>query len=248
MNILIISDNKFLVENFYRLIVQKKLNDKHHWQFTCSKTNIVLLNDTTLPVPIKSIDVKNDYTSLIGKFDLIFSLHCKQLFPAELVNKVKCINVHPGYNPYNRGWFPQVFSILNNYKAGATIHEIDELLDHGVIIAQKEVVIESYDTSLSAYEKIQQAEVELLNENLENILRNTYQTIVSEEGNVNLKKDFNALLKIDLDKKVTMHEAIDYLRAMSHGNYKNAYFIDKKTGSKIFANLNLQKEETKSNK
>lgn len=78
---------------------------------------------------------------------------------------------------------------------------------------------------------------------MENILSNKYKTILpAEEGNINLKKDFNALCEVDLDKPVTMGEAIDYLRAMTHGNYKNAYFIDKNTGSKIFVAIQLEKE------
>ena len=170
MNVFIISDNKFLIESFAQIVKEKELDKTHRFNFACSKINQTLFSDTSLSVKLESIDMKNDYASLIGKYELIFSLHCKQLFPAELVNKVKCINVHPGFNPYNRGWFPQVFSILNGFKSGATIHEIDEQLDHGNIIAQKEVAIEQYDTSLSAYEKIQATEIELLKENIDSIL------------------------------------------------------------------------------
>ncbi|MBP6730578.1 MAG: dTDP-4-amino-4,6-dideoxyglucose formyltransferase [Chitinophagales bacterium] len=240
MNILLISDNKFLIEAFNNLVQRKGLSGQHSFHYVCSPVNKSLLADTSLPVPLGSIDMKNDYRELIGKYELIFSLHCKQLFPAELVNKVRCINVHPGLNPYNRGWFPQVFSILNGKKAGATIHEIDEELDHGAVIVQKGITIEAHDTSLTAYEKIQQAEVELLDEHLEAIIANTYQSFLpAEEGNVNLKKDFNALCKIDLDKQVTMKEAIDYLRAMTHGDYANAWFTDA-NGKKVYVKITLQ--------
>jgi len=174
---------------------------------------------------------------------LVLSLHCKQLFPAEMVKSIRCINVHPGYNPHNRGWFPQVFSILNNKKAGASIHEIDEQLDHGAIICQQEVQIEKWDTSLTAYLKIQDVEVQLLRENLTAILEGNYKTHVPiEEGNINLKKDFDSLCKIDLEKHVTMSKAIDYLRALTHGNYKNGYFIDENTGKKIYVTISLTPE------
>ncbi|MBL0309831.1 MAG: dTDP-4-amino-4,6-dideoxyglucose formyltransferase [Bacteroidetes bacterium] len=188
--------------------------------------------------------MKSEWKELAETYDLIFSLHCKQLFPAELVGSVKCINVHPGLNPFNRGWYPQVFSILNKKKSGATIHEIDEQLDHGPIIAQKEVVIEKWDTSLSAYNKILNAEVDLLNENLEKIIEGNYTPFrPKEEGNVNLKKDFNALREIDLNKQVSMEEAIDYLRAMSHGEYKNAWFLDPTSGKKVYVSIDLETQE-----
>jgi methionyl-tRNA formyltransferase len=237
--ILVLSDNEYLIKAFHSLIssFENVLVD-----YTCSPQNDSLLSNQNLPVRISALNVKESWTQL--DYDLIFSLHCKQLFPSGLVKKIRCINVHPGFNPYNRGWFPQVFSILNGMKAGATIHEIDEELDHGAIIAQKEVEIEPWDTSLSAYNKIQQAEVELLKTTLGNIISNNYETrVLAQEGNINLKKDFNSLCKIDLDKKVAMQEAIDYLRAMSHGNYKNAYFIDKKTGGRVFVSIELKKDE-----
>ncbi len=239
-NILIVSDNFFLINAFQSLVEGINGIDV---SYTCSKSNIALLENKLLKVKIEPIELKKNYLEVIKKYDLVFSLHCKQLFPNELVHSVKCINVHPGLNPYNRGWFPQVFSILNVMKAGATIHEIDEQLDHGAIIAQKEIIIEKWDTSLTAYNKIQAAEIELLKENLPSILEGNYKSNhAKEEGNVNLKKDFNALCVIDLEKQVTMNEAIDYLRAMTHGHYKNAYFIDKETEKKVFVSIDLKPE------
>ena len=240
-NILVVSDNQFLVEAFHKITTTLTGITV---TYTCSPQNTALLNNTSLPVTITPLSVKTDWKQL--NYDLIFSLHCKQLFPEELVKKTKCINVHPGLNPNNRGWFPQVFSILNGKKSGATIHEIDEQLDHGRIIAQCEVPIARHDTSLTAYLKIQDAEVELLKENIGAILNNTYTAWQpDEEGNINLKKDFNALCKIDLNKQVTMAEAIDYFRAMTHGQYQNAYYIDPVTGDKVFVSVQFKVEKSK---
>ena len=241
--ILVISDNPVLISNFHQLIlVYKNLEI----DYCCSKGNAVLLNDKTLPVKINVVDVKEQCGDIAKQYDLIFSLHCKQLFPAALVSRVKCINVHPGYNPYNRGWFPQVFSILNKLPVGATIHEIDELLDHGAIIARREAEINSWDTSLDIYNRVQQMETTLLKENLASILQGTYNTVNPEqEGNINLKKDFNDLCKLDMNMEMTMGEAINRLRALTHGKYDNAFFIDPQTGSKVYVKISLEKENQK---
>jgi len=240
---LVISDNTFLIKEFHQLM--SSYNDVVV-DYSCTRSNSALLNDTTLPVKIQPVDVKSEYSDIAVKYDLIFSLHCKQLFPAQLVAKVKCINVHPGYNPNNRGWFPQVFSILNKLPVGATIHEIDEQLDHGAIIARREVEMNVWDTSSDIYTRVQQAEVELLKENIATILQGTYKTIKpEEEGNVNLKKDFNSLCKLDLDKEMTLGHAIDLLRALTHDKYANAYFMDPKTGSKVYVKISLEKEGQK---
>jgi methionyl-tRNA formyltransferase len=238
--LLVISDNLFLINAFHGLA---RNFEGLTVDYACTKSNLALLNDTSLVVKIKTVDVKTEYESIAKQHDLIFSLHCKQMFPSELVRKVKCINVHPGYNPFNRGWFPQVFSIINNLKAGATIHEIDEQLDHGAIIARREVKIHSWETSIDVYYRVQLLEVELLKENLGHILSGSYHTFEpEEEGNVNLKKDFNDLCRLDMNKEMTMGSAINHLRALTHGKYANAFFIDPETGLKVYVKISLNKE------
>ena len=83
----------------------------------------------------------------------------------------------------------------------------------------------------------------MLKRYLPEILENKYSVTRPEnEGNLFLKKDFNELLKIDLDQKYSAAELIDRLRALTHDEYNNAYFIDRKTGKKIFIGIILKKE------
>jgi hypothetical protein len=46
------------------------------------------------------------------------------------------------------------------------------------------------------------------------------------------------LLEIDLEREGTFGEFIDILRALTHGEYKNAYFIDKNK-NKIFISIDM---------
>lgn len=163
---------------------------------------------------LKDIDFDDCYD-----FDMIFSLHCKKIFPKELVTRVKCINVHPGYNPYNRGMFPHVWSIINGLPAGATIHEMDEGIDTGLIIAQRHIPITPHDTSETLYNRIVDAELSLLTLNLGAILENDYlPTRPVERGNYNSLEDFKNLCNITDEHQNT----INLLRALTHGDYKNA--------------------------
>jgi len=243
-NVLIISDNIEQCAQFENII--DKLNRPEvNWTFAMSPfTNkqifIERLKRNVLVVDLKD---ENIIEQIILKYDLIFSIHCKQIFPETLVNKVKCINVHPGYNPINRGWYPQVFAIINNLPIGATIHEIDKDLDHGDIIERAFVPKEISDTSETLYNKVINAEINLIQNNIEKILNNAYKTISPEnEGNIFLKKDFNKLCELDLNEKMSTLEFINKLRALTHGNYKNAYFIDSETGKKVFVSIDLKKE------
>lgn len=221
---LLLSDKQFLFEEITKLI-HKKYPDYF------SKLDLVF--------PSNTVDVKQDYEELVLKYDLIISVHCQQIFPKNLVNAIPCINLHPGYNPYNRGWYPHVFSMINKLPTGATLHLMDKYLDHGAIIAQKKVDIKSFDTSKEVYDKIFDLELELFDENFLDIINLSFKTYNPKKGNLNFKKDYYKLLNIDLSKKATYGEVIDYLRAVTHSDYNNAYFIDAE-GKKIFVKLCLE--------
>ncbi|MCC5660047.1 dTDP-4-amino-4,6-dideoxyglucose formyltransferase [Nostoc sp. XA010] len=241
-NNLIIGDNSNLLKRIFEILEEKHLNQYAEFSYVCSPQT-----DIELPFisdfKCNQIDVNKDIKTLVDKFDLIISAHCKQIFPAELVTKVKCINIHPGFNPYNRGWYPHVFSIINKFPTGATIHEMDQKIDHGSIIIQRQVEIFSYDTSDTVYKRILDTELDIFSETIEKILYNDYHTYtLQEEGNINKKKDFQKIRQIKLEKVYSGREIIDLLRALTHGDYQNAYFIDDEN-NKIFIRLTLEPEE-----
>ncbi len=191
----------------------------------------------------REISVRKEVERIIREFDLVLSFHCKQFFPPELVNAIRCINIHPGYNPINRGWYPQVFAIIHQLEVGATIHEMDELLDHGDIIDRIKVTQYAWDTSLTLYERILEAELDLLEKNLQALIDNTYTTIKPEtEGVLYLQKNFHDMCKLPLDEQTTFQECINRLRALTHGDYKNAYFIDPATNKRTYVSIQLTPE------
>lgn len=192
----------------------------------------------------EKIDVKDDETVdiILRDYDLVFSMHCKQIFPSRLVENICCVNFHPGLNPYNRGWYPQAFSIINGLPTGATIHLMDAAVDHGDIIAQRAVVITTPDTSLEIYRKIIAAEKELIREYTASIIGGTFSTTTPcQEGNYNGIKDYNALCALNLESVGTLREHLDLLRATTHGQFKNAHFTDQ-TGRRYFVRLIIEED------
>jgi methionyl-tRNA formyltransferase len=192
---------------------------------------------------VSRLDVNGAAAELVQRYDLVFSLHCKQIFPAVLLDGIRCVNVHPGLNPYNRGWFPQIFSIIDGQRAGVTIHEMDEQLDHGPIIAQRECPIESWDTSGSVYARLLAIERELVHEHFAAIRDGNYRVEpMATEGNLNVKKDFERLRRLDLDEHGSFGQFLNRLRALTHGEFRNAWFVDS-TGRKVFVRVLLEPEE-----
>jgi methionyl-tRNA formyltransferase len=243
--VLIFSDNPSLCIAFLGISRELNIPDSMY-EVAHSPRNQLFSNIKLSGITPLEINIRKDIQSLINRYDLILSIHCKQIFPKELVQAIKCINLHPGMNPFNRGWYPQVFSIINNLPLGATLHEMDEELDHGPIIAQEDVPVFSWDTSLSAYKRVLEAEKNLIRKNLITILCNNYSVFVPDaNGTLNLKSDFNNLCEINLDEKLTMGEAINKLRALSHGEFKNAHFIDLKQNKKVYIKMLLLPEDLK---
>lgn len=238
-NVLIITDNHKIAERFVREVIPLITRDINFEFASSPYSNIEQVDDFKF---IK-IDLREDIfvDKLIKTKDLIISIHCKQLFPAKLVKKVNCINVHPGYNPVNRGWYPQVFAIIYDLDIGATIHEIDDKLDNGNIICRSIVQKHIYDTSYTLYNRVVEEEIKILSENINSIVDNTYETFKPEgKGNLYLKKDFNDLCFIDMEQKGTFGEFYNRLRALSHYPNQNAYFLDQ-NNEKIFMKIEITK-------
>jgi dTDP-4-amino-4,6-dideoxyglucose formyltransferase len=243
MKILVVIDNVIQYEKLKNIFL--KYNDgsfEVHFKHSVVRSAIWDHPDFK-NIQDRVVDVKKEIDSIISVYSLVFSVHCFQFFPSKLVNSVRCINVHPGYNPINRGWYPQVFSIIHNLPIGATIHEMDEKLDNGNIIARQFVETDISDTSLSIYNRVLEVEITLFEKYFWQMLQGTYVPIVPENaGNMFTKNDFNNLCKIDLDQQGTFLEFYNRLRALSHGDYKNAYLIDNTTGKKVFLKLDIEYE------
>ena len=131
--VLIVSDNVDLV-SYFKVIAKTIPNKTAQFDYCFSVINKYPEILKSMGMSVADMKDQNNIRTIIANYDLVISAHCKQIFPDILVNSVRCINIHPGLNPYNRGWFPQVFSIINKKPIGCTIHLMDEEIDHGDVI------------------------------------------------------------------------------------------------------------------
>jgi len=234
--VLVISENSGLCIFLQEIWNKSDLKSKCSFDFRYTSYNEN--PQSMINIGASEINVKDEEVVewIVNNYEIVFSLHCKQIFPPSLVSSVPCFNFHPGFNPHNRGWYPQAFSLINGLPIGATIHRMDEQIDHGGIIGQKEVTVSPEDTSLEVYNKVIEAEKELIKEHIINIIDENYTLhIPSEEGNYNGIKDYERLCQLDLGSVGTLENHIDLLRALTHGEFKNAFFV--KNGKKYFVKI-----------
>ncbi len=190
------------------------------------------------PSPIKECAVKNgilviqperirkDYQEVLNrKPDLIVTCAYGQIIPKEILDypKYGCINVHASLLPKYRGGAPMQRAIMNGEeKTGITIMYMDEHMDTGNIIIQREVTIAKTDNLEKVHDKLSALGRDLLMETIplilsgknESIPQNndeaTYAPIISHEDE---KIDFNRTAK----------EIYDHIRALSP--FPGAYAI-----------------------
>ncbi len=74
----------------------------------------------------------------------------------------RVINTHPSLLPAFRGAHAVRDALAHGVRiTGVTVHLVDELVDHGPIVAQRAVEVTTDDTEASLHERIKQAEHEL---------------------------------------------------------------------------------------
>lgn len=99
----------------------------------------------------------SDKSSSVG-----FSIHYPRILHPPLLERYhKIYNLHPGYLPWGRGYYPVFWAIWEQTPAGATLHEITAGIDEGPIVAQRSVEHFQYDTGGTLFERVREAEKEM---------------------------------------------------------------------------------------
>ncbi len=91
-----------------------------------------------------------------SKPDVVFCIGGMQIIPPEVLSasRLGCLNIHPALLPKYRGRYSTVHALFNGDKTtGVTVHWMDEKLDSGPIVAQREYPIEETDTGKTLYDK-----------------------------------------------------------------------------------------------
>jgi methionyl-tRNA formyltransferase len=94
--------------------------------------------------------------------NVALSVHYHCLFSAaHLTRYDKMYNLHPGFLPWGRGYYPVFWALWERTPAGATLHEISIGIDKGPIVAQLSVPYSEKDTGGTLHRRVQQAERDL---------------------------------------------------------------------------------------
>jgi methionyl-tRNA formyltransferase len=135
-------------------------------------------------------------------YDFLISFGYRYIISKEILNyfKEKAINLHISYLPWNKGADPNLWSILENTPKGVTIHQIEEGLDTGKVVCQKEIFFDSNETFKSTYEMLNNAIVQLFTENWANIKNNKLKKYPQKgKGSYHRSLDKNEYMDLFID-------------------------------------------------
>lgn len=189
------------------------------------------------PETLDAIRQLNADIGLSVLFGYILHSDLVRIFPAGVVN------LHPAYLPYNKGAFPNVWSIVEGTPAGVSLHYIDAGVDTGDIIAQRPVPVTPTDTGKTLYHKLELACIELFRQTWPLILRGQAQRSpqLPGAGTRHSVRDVEGIDEIDLERAYTARELINILRARTFPPHPGAYFRD--GGRKVYLRLQLLSED-----
>lgn len=113
-------------------------------------------------------------------FDFVISFGYKHILNKIIIesSKAPIINLHISYLPWNRGAHPNFWSFFDSSPSGVSIHLIDEGVDTGPILFQRNVNFEKDVVTFSqAYKQLIQEIESLFKENINKIIIGDYKPI-----------------------------------------------------------------------
>lgn len=149
-----------------------------------------------LPV-LTPTKIRKEYEEVLAfEPDLIISSAYGQIIPSALLDypKYKCINTHGSLLPLYRGGAPIQRCIINgDSKTGITIMYMNEKMDEGDILYQKEIDIDIHDTNTTLFSKLSDLSLDMLLEFLPKLFKGEINPIVQDHSKAtyapNLEKE-----------------------------------------------------------
>ena len=184
---------------------------------------VAIKNNITIFQPVK---IRKEFNEIITlNPDIIVTCAYGQIIPTEILEcpKYGCINVHASLLPYLRGGAPIHHAIIDGYsKTGITIMYMDEKMDEGDIISQRETIISDNDTTEILHDRLSIMGRDLLLGTLPSIFEGTNDRIKQDctiaTYGYNIRREDE---KINFDK--TRREIFNQVRGLN--SWPGAYTL-----------------------
>ena len=152
-----------------------------------------------------------------------FSVHYQRILKRHTIGKYRTIyNLHPGYLPWGRGYYPAFWALWEGTPAGATLHEISEGVDEGPIVAQLGVEYSPDDTGGTLHQRIREAEKKLFLEywpRMQSGENFPVRPQPADSGSYHSRKEFFELKQSANAKEMAGRDLIKLIRCLTFPGY-----------------------------
>lgn len=113
----------------------------------------VTLNELESAAPILTWSQFLSRAYSLGEIDRGVSVLFRHHIPTHILATFTggIVNLHPSFLPFGRGSYPATWAVWEGSPYGGSAHLMNETLDAGPILAQREVLIEPTDSSYTLY-------------------------------------------------------------------------------------------------
>lgn len=203
----------YILENYNKdfLVVCNQTDDGNHgWQRSLKKT--------ALDKGVKEITLEEAYEQA----SIFISLEFDKIVRPERFREASTFNIHFSLLPKYKGMYTSIWPLLNGeVVTGVTLHEIDNGIDTGSIIDQREIAISEHDRARDLYRKYLSSSFELFKSRFDEIISGEiYSKPQQKNASTYYSKksiDFSTL-KIDLNQ--TAHAIARQIYAFSFREYQ----------------------------
>ena len=167
--------------------------------------------------------------------DMIVIAYYPRILKKEEFENIPTINLHPGLLPHNRGMYPHIWPLVDGSPVGVTIHYVNENIDAGDIIAQKELPVYPTDIASDMEVRTQTEMVELFKLTWPKIKDGTAERRQQPpDGSYHHSADIKSIQEFDRD-------TIRRLRACTFEDRSYGYFVE--DGKKIYVGVKFFTED-----
>lgn len=201
-------------------------------------------------IPLYIYEKKISLDIFKKKPDWILLLSWKHIVNNDLINlpSIGILNLHYSLLPKHKGSYPVNWALINGDRTtGFTYHFVNNEIDGGEIFMQKKVSIQPQFTARSLQLQIDDEVIKNFDFFIHKLLnysnKISFKTVRLKQKldkKINTKKAFENLCFLDLKKNYQGQKFINLLKGLSFkSDSKNAYFIDSRSGKKIYINITL---------
>lgn len=178
----------------------------------------------------------SEFVKILKKYncDAFVVIAYGKIIPEEILNipKSKSLNIHASLLPKLRGSCPIETAILNDEKnTGVTIIRMDREMDHGPIVAQKEMIIEPWPPTAEVLgNELVKVGSDLLISILPNWIKGKLKEVEQDHSRATFTKKIE---KEDglIDLKDDSYK--NFLKIQAYHGWPSAFFFIEKNGKKI---------------